>query len=192
MARYHQSCRLTTRPEQICTYNISAALNSRPLKIHRKQTEPATNHRECCSPLSADCCFIHHILLVQLELALGQGSSCFKGPLALVNTFFFCFPGCGFGTRQKVNVNGGIKGWSEVAAALFSLVYRLKEQRDKEQQRQLAQEPRENTSELGSTQMEFFQRLNKKNCFCAQSCIKLCTCLKGHRYNRLWIYTVYP
>lgn len=66
-----------------------------------------------------------------------------------------------------MSVNGGVKGRSEAAAALFSLVYRLKEQRDKEQQQQqqqqLAQEPRENTSELGSTQMEFLQRLNKKN-----------------------------
>lgn len=90
-----------------------------------------------------------------------------------------------------MSVNGGVKGRSEAAAALFSLVYRLKEQRDKEQQKQqqLAQEPRENTSELGSAQMEFFQRLNKKICFCARSCIKLCMCLKGHRYNRFWIYT---
>lgn len=90
-----------------------------------------------------------------------------------------------------MNVNGGVKGPSEAAAAHFSLVYRLKEQRDKEQQQQqLAQEPRENTSELGATQMEFFQRLNKKKiCICARSCIKLCMYLKGHRYNRFWIYT---
>lgn len=95
-----------------------------------------------------------------------------------------------------MNVNGGVKGQSEAATAHFSLVYRLKEQRNKEQQQQqhqqLAQEPRENTSELGSTQMEFFQRLNKKICFCVRSCIKLCMCLKGHRYNRFWIYTFHP
>lgn len=61
VARYYQWCRPTARPEQICTYSISAALDSRPVKIHHKQTEPATNHRQCCSPLSADCRFIHHI-----------------------------------------------------------------------------------------------------------------------------------
>lgn len=99
---------------------------------------------------------------MQLELASGQGSSRCKGPRASVVTFSVCFPGCGFRTRQKVSVNGGVKGRSEAAAALFSLVYRLKEQRDKEQQQQLAQEPRENTSELGTAQMEFLQRLNKK------------------------------
>lgn len=93
-----------------------------------------------------------------------------------------------------MNVNSGVKGRSKASAALFSVAYRLKEQRDKEQpkQQQLALGPRENTSELGSTQMEFFQRLNKKICFCVQSCIKLCMCFKGHRYNRFWIYTFHP
>lgn len=107
---------------------------------------------------------------MQVELASGQGSLRFKGPGALVNTFPFGFPGCGFSARRKVSVHGGVKGRSEAAAALFGLVYRLKEQTDKEQQ-QLAQEPRESTSELGSAQMEFLQRLNEKKksvCVCVE------------------------
>lgn len=89
--------------------------------------------------------------------------------------FPFAFLGCGFRTRQKVSVNGR----SEAAAALFSLVFRLKEQRDKEQQQQqLAQEPRENTSELGSTQMEFLQRLNKKKkSVCVRDLALNCVCV---------------